>query len=176
MQEGSAWLLEDGDLECFLDALSLPAWAQHKLENAWRAGIRRTVHVRLERTWLVGFTRAAYRGDLPAEAYCRRIGDRNALESQRFETWLEAMGQVRREYGFARFGSSTTLLDSHLKVVLRDLGLGLNKRTLLDLQHFQERGWLEVRCNPENDELWLRECIEGLHDKSNRSTRVQSLT
>ncbi len=156
MQEGSAWLLEDGDLERFLDALSLPEWARRKLEIGWRNGFRRTVHVRLKRTWLVGFTRAAYRGNLPAEAYCRKLGDRSGLESQRFEALLEAMGQVRHTHGFAHFGSLTTLLDSHLKVVVRDAGLGLNRRLLVDLERFERSGWLEVRRDPKNGELWMR--------------------
>jgi hypothetical protein len=156
MQDGSVWLLEEDGLERFLDSLALPEWARRKLEIGWRNGIRRTVHVRLERTWLVGFTRAAYRGDLPAEAYCRRLGDRSALESHRFERLLEATRQVRRTHGFVHFGSCSTVLDSHLKIVVRDLGVGLNRRLLTDLERFERCGWLEVRRDPRNGDLWMR--------------------
>ncbi len=155
MIHSSAWLIEDGDLERFLESVQAPSHARQKLELAWRAGIRRTVHVRLERKWVIGFTRARYRGDLPPQAYCKPLGGTPAPESRRLETLLESMRQVRLVHGWARFGSRSTRLDSHLKVVLRDAGMGLNSRLIADLALFERFG-IEMRIDPNNGELWLR--------------------
>ena len=151
----STWLIEDGDLERFLESVQAPSHARHKLELAWRAGIRRTVHVRLERKWVIGFTRARYRGDLPPQAYCKPLGGTPVPESRRLETLLESMQQVRQVQGWAKFGSRSIRLDSHLKVVLREAGLGLNSRLVADLVLF-ERAGVELRLDPSNGDVWMR--------------------
>ena len=50
--------------EAFLDSLRLPPTARRKLELGWHQGYRRTIHVRINGGWVVGFSRARYRSDL----------------------------------------------------------------------------------------------------------------
>jgi hypothetical protein len=155
--EGSAWLTEEGDFERFYDALPLPEWARRKLEIGWRAGIRRTVHVRLAGGWVIGFSRAPYRGDLPPQAYCKRSGNRATPgPAARLERIRDALRSTFKTNGFARFGAWSPALDSHFKIALRDEGLALDTRLLHDLLAFQRDGALEIRHHPETREAWVR--------------------
>ncbi len=157
MTESSAWLVDEGDLEAFLDGLELSPAARRKLELGWQQGYRRTVHVRINGGWVVGFSRARYRGDLPPQGYCKRSGASQLPgPSKRLERVVEALDVVRRINGFACFGTWTTLLDSHLKIALRDAGLSLDNRLLHDLLAFERLGTLEIRRHPETREAWVR--------------------